>query len=172
MIGTVSGTNAIPVGHIDNLAAWTNSPNISGTYTVVAGDTLFNIAETHRITLQQLQDANPGIVATNLLVGEAIALPPPASTNGTPSGMDASPVCLQLRQSVQLQHFQHLLHLQRLLEPARPVRASKRNVLGVLWWYPSRIKGSVRTRAHSIHFRLHFQSPATCTRFTELLNSL
>lgn len=54
-------------------------------YTVKAGDTLFAIAQSHGITLQQLEAANPGVDAKNLQVGQVLKLPSsgkPSSGNG------------------------------------------------------------------------------------------
>jgi peptidoglycan endopeptidase LytF len=61
----------------------TNS-TIAGTYTVVSGDTLDSIAAKEGTTTQLLEDANPGVVLTDLLVGEVLILPASAaSSNGT-----------------------------------------------------------------------------------------
>lgn len=50
-------------------------------YTVKAGDTLFAIAQSHGISLEKLQAANPGVDAKNLQVGQVLKLP----SSGTPS---------------------------------------------------------------------------------------
>jgi peptidoglycan DL-endopeptidase LytF len=61
----------------------TNSTT-AGTYTVVSGDTLDSIAAKEGTTTQLLEDANPGVIPTDLLVGEVLILPASiASSNGT-----------------------------------------------------------------------------------------
>jgi LysM repeat protein len=60
-------------------------------YTVKAGDTLFSIAQSHGISLEKLQAANPGVDPTKLQVGQVLKLPssggsgspqPPKGGNG------------------------------------------------------------------------------------------
>jgi peptidoglycan endopeptidase LytF len=61
----------------------TNSTT-AGTYTVVSGDTLDSIAAKEGTTTLLLEDANPGVDPTDLLVGEVLILPASAaSSNGT-----------------------------------------------------------------------------------------
>ncbi|KAG8162712.1 hypothetical protein KVR01_007190 [Diaporthe batatas] len=50
-------------------------------YTVKAGDTLFAIAQSHGITLEKLQAANPGVDPRALQVGQVLKLP----SSGSPS---------------------------------------------------------------------------------------
>ena len=52
-------------------------PGVCGTtYTVVAGDTTFGIAEKCGVDPQDIIDANPDIVPQQLSVGQVITLPP------------------------------------------------------------------------------------------------
>lgn len=44
-------------------------------YTVKAGDTLFSIAQSHGISLEALQAANPGVDPKKLQVGQVLKLP-------------------------------------------------------------------------------------------------
>lgn len=52
-------------------------------YTVVSGDVLGLIAERYDISLSRLQEANPGVAAETLQVGQTLTIPPP---DGTSSG--------------------------------------------------------------------------------------
>src|SRR5277367_5240574 len=52
----------------------------AGTYTVVSGDTLDAIAAAEGVSTQQLEDANPGVVPTDLQVGQVLNLPSSASS--------------------------------------------------------------------------------------------
>lgn len=58
-----------------------NHQSVKMSYTVKAGDTLFAIAQSHGISLEKLQAANPGVDAKNLQVGQVLKLP----SSGTPS---------------------------------------------------------------------------------------
>ena len=62
----------------------------AGTYTVASGDTLNAIAATEGISTQQLEDANPGVVPTDLQVGQVLNLPSSASSNGTSSATNGT----------------------------------------------------------------------------------
>lgn len=53
------------------------------TYTIKQGDTLFEIAKKHNISLQNLEAANPGVNPKNLRVGQVIKLP--GSNPGKPN---------------------------------------------------------------------------------------
>ena len=66
----------------------------TGTYTVVSGDTLDAIAATEGISTQALEDANPGVVPTDLQVGQVLNMPSSASSNGT-SSSDNTPAAMQ-----------------------------------------------------------------------------
>ncbi|MGX1376628.1 LysM repeat protein [Priestia megaterium] len=45
------------------------------TYTVQAGDTFYSIAKKYSMTVQQLQDANPGVDPAKLQIGQQIIIP-------------------------------------------------------------------------------------------------
>jgi LysM repeat protein len=62
---------------------------VAGTYTVALGDTLRAIAAAGGITTQQLEDANPGVVPTELQVGEVLNLPASANSNATSTSGNA-----------------------------------------------------------------------------------
>lgn len=47
-------------------------------HTVVAGDTIWNIAQRFGVTVDDIVAANPGIVPENLLIGSVIRVPAPA----------------------------------------------------------------------------------------------
>lgn len=47
---------------------------VAGTYTVVSGDTIDTIAAAVGITTQQLEDANPGVIPTDLQAGHVLNL--------------------------------------------------------------------------------------------------
>ena len=69
---------------IDDVSSISTNSTTAGTYTVVSGDTLDSIAAKEDTTTQLLEDANPGVVPTDLLVGEVLILPASAvSSNGT-----------------------------------------------------------------------------------------
>lgn len=52
-------------------------------YTVKAGDTLFSIAQSHGITLEALQAANPGVDPKKLQVGQVLKLPGGSNGGGS-----------------------------------------------------------------------------------------
>lgn len=61
------------------------------TYTIKQGDTLFEIAKKHNISLQTLEAANPGVNPKNLQTGQVIKLPggqqhPPKGIPGSQGG--------------------------------------------------------------------------------------
>ncbi|MDQ8205300.1 LysM domain-containing protein [Pelagicoccus sp. SDUM812003] len=51
------------------------SPGKSGVYTIKSGDTLGKIAAAYKITLTQLQSANPGVDPRRLRIGQQIVIP-------------------------------------------------------------------------------------------------
>ena len=63
----------------------------AGTYTVVSGDTLGSIAVAEGVSTQQLEDANPGVVSTDLQVGQVLNLPSSASSTPAASSSVATP---------------------------------------------------------------------------------
>lgn len=54
-------------------------PGTSGVYTIKSGDTLGKIAAAYKITLSQLQAANPGIDPRRLRIGQQVAIPAPSN---------------------------------------------------------------------------------------------
>jgi LysM domain len=60
----------------------------AGTYTVVSGDTLSTIAAAEGVSTQQLEDANPGVVPTDLQVGQVLNLP--SSASSTPAAASSA----------------------------------------------------------------------------------
>jgi hypothetical protein len=60
----------------------------AGTYTVVSGDTLNTIAAAEGVSTQQLEDANPGVVPTDLQVGQVLNLP--SSASSTPAAASSA----------------------------------------------------------------------------------
>lgn len=52
-----------------------NATSSGGTYTIRSGDNLWNVAQRHGTTISAIQQANPGISADNLKVGQKIKLP-------------------------------------------------------------------------------------------------
>lgn len=60
-----------------------SSFNETNTYIVEAGDTFNSIAAQEGTTVQQLEDANPGVSPIDLQVGETLTLTDSASSNGT-----------------------------------------------------------------------------------------
>jgi DNA-binding CsgD family transcriptional regulator/phage tail protein X len=53
------------------------APPANRTYYVKPGDTLENIARSYGVTVEALLEANPGLTSTNLVVGQALSVPPP-----------------------------------------------------------------------------------------------
>jgi hypothetical protein len=60
---------------------------VAATYTVVSGDTIDAIAAATGITTQQLEDANPGVVPTDLQVGQVLNVPASSNSSATSSSM-------------------------------------------------------------------------------------
>ncbi len=54
-------------------------PGTSGVYTIKSGDTLGKIAAAYKISLSQLQAANPGIDPRRLRIGQQVAIPAPSN---------------------------------------------------------------------------------------------
>lgn len=54
-------------------------PGKSGVYTIKSGDTLGKIAAAYKITLSQLQAANPGIDPRRLRIGQQVMIPAPSN---------------------------------------------------------------------------------------------
>lgn len=54
-------------------------PGASGIYTIKSGDTLGKIAAAYKISLSQLQAANPGIDPRRLRIGQQVAIPAPSN---------------------------------------------------------------------------------------------
>lgn len=54
-------------------------PGESGVYTIKSGDTLGKIAAAYKITLSQLQAANPGIDPRRLRIGQQVMIPAPSN---------------------------------------------------------------------------------------------
>src|SRR4051794_593201 len=67
-----------------------STTSAAGTYTVASGDTLNAIAAAEGVSTQQLEDANPGVVPTDLQVGQVLNLPSSASSNGTLVAMNGT----------------------------------------------------------------------------------
>ncbi|WP_129710511.1 N-acetylmuramoyl-L-alanine amidase family protein [Priestia megaterium] len=62
--------------HARGIAKYLNLPSNQVTfYTIQSGDTFYSIAKKYNITVQQLQDANPGVDPTKLQIGQQIVLP-------------------------------------------------------------------------------------------------
>ena len=57
---------------------------IMANYSIKAGDTLFEIAKSHSITLDALQAVNPGLNPTMLHVGQVIHLPSAGGSGSQP----------------------------------------------------------------------------------------
>ncbi|MGV2503514.1 LysM peptidoglycan-binding domain-containing protein [Priestia megaterium] len=58
------------------MAKYLNLPSNQVTfYTIQSGDTFYSTAKKYNITVQQLQDANPGVDPTKLQIGQQIVLP-------------------------------------------------------------------------------------------------
>lgn len=55
------------------------APGTSGVYTIKSGDTLGRIAAAYKISLSQLQAANPGIDPRRLRIGQQVAIPAPSN---------------------------------------------------------------------------------------------
>jgi hypothetical protein len=58
-------------------------PGVCGeTYTVVAGDTTFGIADKCRVTVEGIQDLNPEVDIRALSIGDVLTMPTPAPQEG------------------------------------------------------------------------------------------
>ncbi|MCQ2066278.1 MAG: LysM peptidoglycan-binding domain-containing protein [Bacteroidaceae bacterium] len=55
----------------------------NGTYTVKAGDTLFSLAKANGLTVDELLEANPGLVPESISVGQTIVIPAANSISST-----------------------------------------------------------------------------------------
>jgi LysM repeat protein len=66
--------------HLNPRQANSTTSATAGTYTVVSGDTLSAIAAAEGVSTQQLEDANPGVVPTDLQVGQVLNMPSSASS--------------------------------------------------------------------------------------------
>jgi LysM repeat protein len=82
---SIAATGSIAaISSIEAISSNSTNSTTAGTYTVVSGDTLDSIAAKEGTTTQLLEDANPGLVPTDLQVGEVLILPVSASSsNGT-----------------------------------------------------------------------------------------
>ena len=56
----------------------------NGTYTIKAGDTLFSLAKANGLTVDELLEANPGLVPESISVGQTIAIPAADNTSPVP----------------------------------------------------------------------------------------
>lgn len=65
------------------------------TYTVLAGDTLISIAQHSGVSVQALQAANPGVIATALSVGTKLVIPTGGQVPGEPTPTAAALPVLQ-----------------------------------------------------------------------------
>jgi peptidoglycan DL-endopeptidase LytF len=84
-ISSIAATRSIAATNsIEAISSKSTNSATAGTYTVVSGDTLDSIAAKEGTTTQLLEDANPDIDPTGLLVGEVLILPASAaSSNGS-----------------------------------------------------------------------------------------
>lgn len=55
-------------------------------YTIVAGDTLYKLAKRYNTTVNAIQNANPGINAQNLQIGQKICIPGSHTPGPCPGG--------------------------------------------------------------------------------------
>jgi len=83
----------MPVSSVDNKASTSAAPRepsrASQTYSVKRGDNLTHIAKDHKVSLQEMKDANPQLRDPNKLrVGQELNLPGGAATPPTPSQAD------------------------------------------------------------------------------------
>ena len=76
---------ALPTVTLDERDVANGTSASGATYTVQPGDTLYAIAITEGITTEQLEQANPDVVPTDLEVGEVLNIPSADSTNSTTS---------------------------------------------------------------------------------------
>jgi|SRR4051812_11648589 len=65
--------------------------NVGGEHTIVKGDTLGAVAKKYHVTLKALQDANPGVVASKLKVGQKVKIPAPTASVGN-SGTETTAI--------------------------------------------------------------------------------
>jgi N-acetylmuramoyl-L-alanine amidase len=63
-----------PVRETPRPRAETPAPSVR-THKVVAGDTISNIAKRHRVTVQAVIRANPGVRADRLQIGQVLKIP-------------------------------------------------------------------------------------------------
>ncbi|MGE5507840.1 MAG: serine hydrolase [Chitinophagales bacterium] len=115
-----------------------------GIYTIGPGDTLFALAQRSGTTVQEWLAANPGIVPTNLQVGQVICLPPPPVP--PPAGVpapDLSPLRRQIEAYLATQAATYRVYFQDLRsgaafgigETEQMVAASTTKVPTVLYLY-------------------------------------
>jgi N-acetylmuramoyl-L-alanine amidase len=69
---------------------------MSTTYTVVQGDTGTTIAQKFAITLQQLEDANPGVNWNDLQIGQTLNIPGPTTTYTVVEGDTGTTIAAKL----------------------------------------------------------------------------
>jgi LysM repeat protein len=67
-------------------APTTTSTGVTHEYTIAKGDMLGSIAKKNGVTLKALQEANPGVNATRLQVGQKIQIPAASSAVATTAG--------------------------------------------------------------------------------------
>jgi len=77
--------NRLQIGQIICIPRATPSCPNGFLYTVVAGDTLFGIAQRFNVSLQAIINANPGIDPNRLQIGQVICVP--RSTTSCPNGI-------------------------------------------------------------------------------------
>lgn len=79
---SILATNSIAAtSSIEAISSNSTNSTTAGTYTVVSGDTFDSIAAKEGTTTQLLEDVNPGLVPTDLLVGEVLILPASAASS-------------------------------------------------------------------------------------------
>ncbi len=68
-------TSAITAASLTAILSCGSAYAATGTYTVQSGDTLWLVAHHFHVAVTSLQNANPGVVARNLLIGQVLTLP-------------------------------------------------------------------------------------------------
>src|SRR5439155_1302034 len=74
-------TNPLPIVEATN-----GLPALASEYTVARGDTFATIAHSFKVSTKAMIDANPGVEATKLKVGQKLHVPAPAKTIASASG--------------------------------------------------------------------------------------